>query len=121
MITMQVKVKDTENYTMYSFMSFHTYVLSCFLYAEHYGLNFVQAVVMLCFPDCDEGISPGDCNMDSGDRYFQLRLCEIYFCVEPVILKVVLELSLVVNALSSLSSVGHLTHTESMFMTHFSN
>lgn len=58
---------------------------------------------------------------DFGDKHFQSQLRAIYFCVEPVILKVVLELSLTFNALSSLSIVGHLTHTESMFMTHFSN
>lgn len=69
-----------------------TCIFSCFLHAEHYGLNFVQAVVVHSFPDCDEGISPGDCNMDFGDEHFQLQF-EIYFCVEPVILKVVLELA----------------------------
>jgi hypothetical protein len=62
------------------------------LHEEYYGLNSVQAVVMLSFSDFDEGISPGDCNMDFGDKHFQSQLCEIYFCVEPVILKVVLEL-----------------------------
>jgi hypothetical protein len=66
-------------------------VFSC-LYAEYYGLNSVQAVVMCSFPDCDEGISPGDCNADFGDEHFQSQLCEIYFCVEPAILNVVLEL-----------------------------
>jgi hypothetical protein len=91
------------------------------LHAEYYGLNFVQAVAMRSFPDCDEGIGPVDCNTDFGDKHFQLQLCEIYFCVKPVILKVVLELSLAVNALSSLSSIGHITHTESMFMTDLSN
>lgn len=83
-------------------------------------MNSVQAVVMHSFPNCDEGISPGDCSKDFGDKHFQSQFCEIYFCVEPVMLKVVLDLSLAVNALSSLSIVGHLTHTESMFMTHFS-
>lgn len=118
MITMQVKVKDTENCTLYSAMSFHTYVFSCILHAEY--LNSVQAIFMWSFPDCDEGISPDDCNTDFWDKHFQLQFCEIYFCVEPVILKVVLELSLVVNVLSSLSIVGHTTHAESVFMTHFS-
>ena len=46
MITMQVKVKGIENYTLYSAVSFHMYVFSCFLHAEYYGLNSVQAVVM---------------------------------------------------------------------------
>jgi hypothetical protein len=38
-----------------------------------------------------------------------------------VILKVVLELMLAVNSLSSLSIIVHLTHTGSMLMTHISN
>lgn len=61
-------------------------MFSCCLHPEHYGLNFVQAVVMRSFPDCDEGISPGDCNTDFGDKHLQLHLCEIYFHVETVIL-----------------------------------
>lgn len=70
MISMKVKVKDTGNYTLYSAMSVHTCVFSCFLHAEYCGLNSVQAIVMRSFPDCDEGISPGDCSTDFEDKSF---------------------------------------------------
>jgi hypothetical protein len=53
-------------------------MFSCFLHAEYYGLNSVQAVVMRSYPDCEEGISPGDCSTDFGDKHFHSLLCEIF-------------------------------------------
>lgn len=53
-------------------------MFSCCLHAEYYGLNSVKAVIR-SFPDCDEGISPGDSNTDFGDNVFNRSYVKFIF------------------------------------------